>query len=271
MTTVTARTTRLLAALVATMIFLLGCGVPTDDSPDLIALDDISDDLAAPNNLIEPTATATPEGTQLLTGLATVYFVNADNRLEPEQREVVLLTDDERAQPILQALIAGPNDEERDILGLTTGLPADIVVLDVELKSAGSAVVNIADGPIRALSGDNFRIALAQIVYTITELDGIESFRLLIDGEEQPLSTDAGITDAVAPVGRSDYASYRPGELIETPEPLAEQDPDDQPLTDPDGELVPTPDANPLPTATPLPTPLATASPGASPEPEDDN
>lgn len=269
------RLLRHLVSIVLTIVLAIAlaiaasCGVPTDGSPSLVAIDDVSG-LAAPDNFAE--ATPTPEGTQLLTGLATVYFVNADNRLEPEQREVVLLTDDERAKPILEALIVGPNEEERNILGLVTGLPDDIVILDVELKSAGSAVVNIADGSIRELSGDNFRIALAQIVYTMTELDGIESFRLLIDGEEQPLSTDTGITDAVAPVTRNDYASYRPGQVAEPVDSTVDSDADNQPLTDPDGDLVPTPEANPEPTATPLPTPLASPEPEptepATPEPE---
>jgi len=269
-----------LVVLVLAAFLPSACGVPSDESPQIIAFDDLGGALGDPSTTLLSTPTPEPS-TELLTGAAFVYFVDQINLLQPEQRDVVLLTNDQRALPILEALIAGPDEEERGILGLSTGLPNDIVVNSIDVNAAGLAIVDIAAGQIEELRGENLRIALAQIVFTLTELSGIESVRLRIDGEDRPLATgDGGVTELVEPVTRADYAVYAPadpGEAETTPTP----DPDQLPATNPDGELLPTPDPDPDPTATPLPgtplplpddepTPEPTADPTAEPDDADD-
>lgn len=230
-------------------------GVPTDESPQIIPFDQLGSELSELG--VSALATPTPEPTtELLLGTAVMYFVNQENLLQPEQRDVVLLPVEERAKPILEALIEGPDEEERSLLGLSTGLRNDITINSVEITVAGLAIVDIQAGTIEELRGDNLRIALAQIVFTLTDLQGIESVRLRIDGEDRPLATgDGGVTDPLAPVTRTDYAIYQPGPGLSEPTPTP--DPSSLPATSPDGQLLPTPDPDPEPTATPLPgTPL---------------
>ena len=56
--------------------------------------------------------------------------------------------------------------------------------------------------------------AVAQLVWTVTEVDRIERVRLLIDGERRQLPTSEGDSDEDQVLGRADYASFDPATLV---------------------------------------------------------
>lgn len=110
-------------------------------------------------------------------------FLQAPTRGEQEtQLRSVLRDVPNNAEAILQSLIAGPNSAEREA-GLTTLLPEGLELLGARLR-ARTLTVDVND-VFRELTPDTLRLAVAQIVATADEIDGVENVRLQIDGESQ--------------------------------------------------------------------------------------
>ena len=86
------------------------------------------------------------------------------------------------AESILNSLIDGPNSAER-AAGLASNLP-DGLELDTARLRGRSLTVSVND-VFRELTSDALRIAVAQLVATANEIDGVESLRLQIGSENQ--------------------------------------------------------------------------------------
>ncbi len=83
---------------------------------------------------------------------------------------------------VLEALILGPNPGETDT-GIRTAVPSDLVLIEAR-PVARTLQVNVSS-EILDLPGTALRDAVAQIVYTATELDGIDAVRLSVDGQRR--------------------------------------------------------------------------------------
>ncbi len=120
---------------------------------------------------------------------AHVYFLR-DGMVWPVAREV---EGDQVESATLDALFDGPTAEEKDALGATTAV------------SGGGPTLTIADGVARIQpAGPYSSEALAQIVYTLTQFDTIES-----------VEVDKRYT-------RADFEQQTPLILVESPLPFAE-------------------------------------------------
>ncbi len=86
------------------------------------------------------------------------------------------------AESILTSLIEGPNSAEREA-GLASNLP-DGLEIDTARLRGRILTVNVND-VFRDLTSDALRIAVAQLVATANEIEGVESLRLQIGGENQ--------------------------------------------------------------------------------------
>ncbi len=86
------------------------------------------------------------------------------------------------AESILNSLIDGPNSAEREA-GLASNLP-DGLELDTARLRGRILTVSVND-VFRELTSDALRIAVAQLVATANEIDGVESLRLQIGSENQ--------------------------------------------------------------------------------------
>ena len=84
---------------------------------------------------------------------------------------------------MLQALFDGPNEDELEE-GLLTQLPPEVQLLSPPRRVAGTLNVDLSP-EILELQSSALRYAVAQIVYTADELDGVRSVRLRVDGEIQ--------------------------------------------------------------------------------------
>ena len=102
--------------------------------------------------------------------------------------------------------MAGPTEEEASE-GLASVIPAETAILSSDLTN-GVLRVDLAEGALEQIEGELQRLAVAQLVYTATELPGIDWLWILIEGEPRALPTDEG--DVEAPVGRVHYASLGP-------------------------------------------------------------
>ena len=188
-------------ALLAVLALLAGCGGDADD------------DTAAPGT---PTTTA-----EALTTAAT------DAEPEPAQSRVaVYFLRDEKlgvgarqaegeagARGALEALLAGPSDEERGA-GLTTEIPDGTELRDLAVAD-GTATVDLSGVFNDGGGSASMQARVAQVVATLTQFPGIERVAFRLDGE--PVSAIGGEGVAVdPPLGREEIEAQTPAILVES-------------------------------------------------------
>lgn len=203
---------RFFVLVIAVAIGVSGCGIPLDESPQVVA----AEDLPVPLQPGTSTTTTTPDTVQ--TERLTIYLVDpgdGEPTLEPVTREVPIVeAGADNARVALEQLIAGPTSEEQLEANLSTSIVSTgdqpIEVVETRREVAGQLVVVLSQNP--GLEGRAGIVSFGQIVFTVTELDGLDSVRFLIvnaDGVEEdiPVRTDTTEGDVRRPVGRDDYTS----------------------------------------------------------------
>ena len=188
---------RLAIAIVVLAGFLCACGVSTQSQPDTIAPADV------PFGLAER---ASKSGTTTsLPGRHSwdLYFVVDDS--------LVRVTHSSEAKPspaeVLRQLVDGPEDVERE-QGLRSVLPPAVAVRRVVVDD-GLATISLDGSTASLITSDEQRLAIAQIVYTVTSLPHVDRVRFVVDGRpsEVPLG-DGRLSDR--PVARADYPDVSP-------------------------------------------------------------
>jgi hypothetical protein len=135
----------------------------------------------------DSTTDTTTTTTPVETSIARVYFLR-DGKVWPAAREV---PETGELEPILEELVAGPSDAEQE-LGFTSALPGGFDVPEIGVAD-GVATLEVPED----LSDE----ALAQLVYTITQVD--------------PVVTSVDIGDRS--VTRADFEDLTPAILVESP------------------------------------------------------
>jgi spore germination protein GerM len=154
------------AVVAATLI--AGCAIQPDSAPRDIPVDE--------RGQLDPVAPGAAEAT----GQSRIYLVaDEGSGTDRELRTVLRDVDPPTPEAVLSALLAGPNQGELDA-GLTTALPAS--TLHSTGLVAGTLNVDIS-GELLELPGSALRFAVAQIVFTGSELDGVRTVRIRVDGE----------------------------------------------------------------------------------------
>ena len=174
--------------LAAVALLLVACGVSTQDRPERISVAD------------PPTAgqDVTPSGDG---PRVTVYFVRGA-RLEPVQRSVG--TSD--LATALQLLAAGPTRREV-VTGLRTAVAPQ--TFSVSRTSPEDPTVSIDVPPeFTSVAGGNQLLAVAQLVWTVTQFPDVDRVRVSSQGKPLEVPTDEGLTDS--PVSRDDYRTVAP-------------------------------------------------------------
>ncbi|WP_432496563.1 GerMN domain-containing protein [Kineococcus auxinigenes] len=180
------RRRRTAAAAVAALVAALGgCGVSTQEGPTSVALPVAS----------APTSAGSSSGAFVL----QVYFVR-DDRLVAVPRRTATAT----PQTALDQLVRGPRRSEVADEVRTAVAPQDLVAT----PAPTGGVVVAAGRDFTNVGGANQLLAVAQLVWTLTELRGVERVRFTVEGEQVEVPTDAGLTHD--PVDRDDYASVAP-------------------------------------------------------------
>lgn len=185
------------AALAATAVLLLtallgGCGVPAQPSASVARADDV------PFGLLDPAPdTSSPlPGT---TGTAVaVYLVSEDS---PELVGVARLASSGALSSRLRALADGPDQAER-AAGLRSAVAGPDVVASVHL-AGGVATVDLAE-EFTELSGGDQLLAIAQMVFTLTERADVARVAFTLDADAIPVPQgDGSLTSD--PVARDAY------------------------------------------------------------------
>jgi len=157
-----------LAALAAVAVSVTGCAIQADSGPRDVPEQDPA------RVVLDPTG----EGGEA-TGEGRIYLVAPVG--SPQQLRTVL-RDDKLPEQLVQTLIRGPNTAELND-GLTTELPATLEVLDARFEG-GILYIDLSD-EINELQGGPLVLAVAQIVFTASEIPGTESVVIRVEGEAQ--------------------------------------------------------------------------------------
>jgi spore germination protein GerM len=189
--------TRLIATVLAVTVLLPACGVTASKGVSTAGPTDV------PYGLLEDverrTTTTLPE---LASKPVKVWFV-AGESVVPVSRDVATpLT----AARVLKALADGPSDDEA-AFGLRSALPSR-ATRGVEVVDGSASIdltTSFSSAPPRAQL-----LALAQLVYTVTQVPGVDVVRFLLEGEPVDVPrSDGSISDG--PVSRFDYSSLAGG------------------------------------------------------------
>ncbi|NLV54806.1 MAG: GerMN domain-containing protein [Acidimicrobiales bacterium] len=179
---------RLLLAVVL-LLASAACGIPTDDAPR---------PLAEATTTTEPT-TAPPGGSDQV----SVFLSQADRG---GQLVRVERTIDGPPTPTvaLELLFGSPLDEDT-ARGLTTSIPSGTSAVAV---SVDDDLISIEMSEEWEQLGTGATAAYAQVVFTVTDLPGIEQVQFSLGGDPIDAPT---VNEGTKPaVGRSDYASFAP-------------------------------------------------------------
>ncbi len=182
----------------AAAITLTACGIPTAAMPTPIARSDV------PYHLLDPAnTTATTSGTTPAVGVAEqIFLVAPTGRLVAATREVAVPAS---LTQVTGALLAGPTTTESSS-GIQSYLSRTGV--QVTLDASGVAAVDFTTDPIQVVGPDQ-TVAIAQVVYTLTQQPGVTGVTFEIAGKAIEVPTAAG-AQVPGPVGRADYAPQAP-------------------------------------------------------------
>lgn len=208
------RRTVVVVAVVAGSVLGAACGVPDSGSFTAIPPDEVPYGLDETTTTLAPTttrpvATTKPDQTtttvEPTTTLApiesvTLYFITG-RTLVPTQR---LLLSPASPPQVLAALAEGPPTGD-EAAGLRTALPPDVEMLVTVER--GIATVDLPPTFLEDVPGSEQRLAIAQIVLTLTQRAGVGQVRFTLGGEDQQVPRGEG--DITAPGGLvacDDYA-----------------------------------------------------------------
>ncbi len=119
----------------------------------------------------------------------------------------------------LEAMFDGPNGVEESI-GMSTSIPAGTKVLGIAVDGPVATVDLSAE--FETSSGSLAEtIRLAQVVFTVTQFDGIDRVKFHLEGEPQDQILSHGFVVGEG-LTRDDFANVRPAILIEQPYPGAD-------------------------------------------------
>lgn len=175
-----------------------GCALSEDTSPR-----DIPEDL-----VVDFGNTATGDAA---TGANRIYLLTPSDEAEQRRLRAVPRQDDSGGtEELIKSLFAGPNADEAEA-SLGSAIPTELKLISA--RTVGTRLtIDIGTG-LTGLSDDGVRLALAQIVATASELDGVERVRIQVEGVNQAWPTgDGRLVDAALSI--YDY----PG-LLETSQP----------------------------------------------------
>jgi spore germination protein GerM len=169
---------RRLPALVVVVVAMTACAVAADEAPRDIE----------PNRLEGAVETEAIGANLRAAGTERIFLVvdlpGLPTRIEAVARDV---GDDLGARTA--ALLAGPTADEF-IDQFRSAIPAGLTVRSV--RRVGPRVTVDVSNEVQALSGDSLVLALAQIVYTMSDINGVSSVDITVEGEPARWPTSTG-------------------------------------------------------------------------------
>ena len=155
-----------------------GCGIASDDGPrDIPAADQVELGRGGDSNA----------GAAI--GTARVYFLSPEVVGQAALLESVARDVAETPTALLQALLAGPNQTEQSNQ-FRTALPVGTQLLDAR-RQGFVLRVDLTDAVLQ-LSGEVLITAIAQIVFTASEIEGVRGVTIVVAGADQQWPVGGG-------------------------------------------------------------------------------
>ena len=186
--------TRRIAGLCLAATVLVSCGVPVDERARPLSGDEVRP--SPPTEAPTPTSQAADPSLALL----ELFFVR-ESRLVPVRREAAKPS----VADTLGALTSGPTPTERS-QGIRTALAGPVRLAG--MNGAAVPVVEVAQS-FGQIEGEEQILALAQIVFTLTAVPGVEGVAFALSGREVEVPTGDGTLKA-GPLRRDDFAAVAP-------------------------------------------------------------
>ena len=124
----------------------------------------------------------------------------------------------------LEVLLRGPQGPDREA-GATTTIPEGTELLGVELR--GDALYVDLSSEFESGGGSmSMQMRVAQVVYTGTQFPGIDSVRIMLEGQEVDAIGGEGVM-VERPLTRRDFEGFAPNIVLEEPKPGQEFSPGD--------------------------------------------
>lgn len=199
------RTITRLLCLLAAAVLVAACGLPRDDEPRALPEGALDEQVAGPRTTNPPTSQPSAPTTQqtvyLVTGNSPERLIRASVPVEQPSNPVLL------PRLVIEALVrTRPADVA--LAGIANNqLPSDVAVLDATVQPDGVLDLNLSS---LGIQGPNLRLAMAQLVYTATEIPGVAGVRVSLDGRSVAVPTEQGTADTNTVITRADYASLDP-------------------------------------------------------------
>ncbi len=154
-------------ALATALVVVSGCGLRPDEAPR-----EVPDAQRADRVVVAVGGAAS--------GASRIYLVgpSEDRLLRSVPREP------EPGENLVDVLLRGPNQVE---VGYGSAIPATLEILDI--RQQGSRLLLDVTPELLDLSGSGLIQALAQIVYTASEIDGVQSVAIEVEGEPKAWPT----------------------------------------------------------------------------------
>ena len=160
----------------AVVVSLVGCGIQPDAAPRDIPVED----LVAEQGVSSGTSAS---------GADRIFLVapGDDDKLSSVPRNAT------SRENLIEVLLQGPNAEERDAQWLSN-IPSGTDVLST--RSQGNVFTIDLSRDLIGLTGSPLAQAVAQIVYTASELDGVGAVQITVEGESLPFPKGNGDSTA---------------------------------------------------------------------------
>ena len=155
-----------------------GCGITSDDGPrDIPAADQVELGVGGDSNA------------GAATGTARVYFLSPEVVGQAALLESVARDVAETPNALLQALLAGPNQTEQ-ANQFRSAIPVGTQLLDARRQGF---VLRVDLSPdVLELSGQVLITAMAQIVFTASEIEGVRGVTIMVAGADQQWPVGSG-------------------------------------------------------------------------------
>lgn len=159
-------------------VALTSCGIATDDGPrDIPVADQVE------------LGVGTDNAAGAATGTARVYFLSPEVTGQSALLASVARDVAETPTALLTALLAGPNEAEQSNQ-FRTAVPVGTELLDA--RRQGFVLRVDLSAEVLELSGQVLITAIAQIVFTAAELDGVRGVKILVAGADQQWPRGSG-------------------------------------------------------------------------------
>ena len=187
--------TRRGAAALLALVVLSSCGIPVEDRARPISPDDIPSSIPAP-----APATTAPAGDP--TPASVELFFVQGSRLGAVRREAPVALSAERT---IAEIARGPTAAERG-QGFRTALPRDLRLAGT--VAAAVPLIEVSESFAR-VEGEEQILALAQLVFTLTGLPGVEGVSFALAGRPVEVPTGDGVLKR-GPLRRADFQAVAP-------------------------------------------------------------